>query len=111
MRRREFMALLGGAAALWPRAAPAQSTKMLRVGTALPLPRTAPFWVAFEQKLAALGYREGQNFIFDYVQISGFEGFGAAYREIVARKPDILVAVGPEQSLKSARAATDTMPS
>jgi putative tryptophan/tyrosine transport system substrate-binding protein len=110
MRRRDFMAGLVGAAAIWPGKALAQSTKMLRVGTASPLPRTVPFWVAFEQKLAALGYQEGKNVTFDYVQTSGFEGSDPGYREIVARKPDILVASGPEQNLKSARAATDTLP-
>jgi putative tryptophan/tyrosine transport system substrate-binding protein len=110
MKRREFIALVGGAAALWPLAAPAQSMKMLRVSTAFPLPRTVPFWVAFEKKMAALGYREGQNFTFDYVQSPGFDGLETAYREVVARQPDILVAAGPEQSLIAARAAGGTLP-
>jgi putative tryptophan/tyrosine transport system substrate-binding protein len=110
MRRRDFIAGIAGSAAIWPVTALAQSTKILRVGTAVPLPRTAPFWVAFEQKLAALGYQEGKNLTFDYVQTSSFEGSDSSYREIVARQPDIVVAAGPEQSLKSARAATDTLP-
>ena len=109
-RRRNFLGLAAGATVTWPLGALAQSTKTLRVGTAFPLPRTVPFWVAFEQKLLSLGYRDGQNFIFDYVQPPGFDGSDAAYREIVARQPDILVAAGPEQSLKAARAATDKLP-
>lgn len=109
MRRRAFIAGLGGVAAL-PRSAVAQSTKMLRLGAGFPLPRTVPFWVAFEQKLAALGYQEGRNLTIDYVQTSGFEGSDSAYRELVSRQPDILIAAGPELALSSARAATSTLP-
>jgi putative ABC transport system substrate-binding protein len=110
MRRRKFLGLAAGATVTWPLGALGQSTKMLRVGTAFPLPRTVPFWVAFEQRLLSLGYREGQNFYFDFMQPPEFDGSDAAYREIVVRKPDVLVAAGPEQSLKAARAATDKLP-
>ena len=99
MRRRAFIALVGSAAAQWPLAAPAQSTKMLRVGTASLLSRTEPLWIAFEKKLATLGYREGQNFIFDFVQPSGFEGLNAAYRAVVARQPDGPTAQSIAQSI------------
>ena len=57
MKRREFITLLGGAAAAWPLAARAQSPKMLRVGYSGMLPRDAPHYAAFERRMAELGYQ------------------------------------------------------
>src|SRR4029077_9721976 len=62
MRRREFISLLGGAAA-WPLAARAQQTaRSLRVGFVGVQPRDAPIYVAFRKRMAELGYREGKYF-------------------------------------------------
>ncbi|MEQ1612118.1 MAG: ABC transporter substrate-binding protein [Hyphomicrobiaceae bacterium] len=110
MRRREFIIGLGGASLVLPNVAAGQAPRMLRVGTANVQPRSAPNWVAFERRLAELGYSEGRNFAFDYVQIPNPEAWDALYREVVARKPDIVVAAGPEASLKSARRAAGTLP-
>lgn len=111
MGRRDVLALLGGAAAAWPLAAAAQpAAKMLRVGTANAQPRSAPQWIAFAQRLAELGYVEGKNLTLDHLQISGAAVWEAGYREVVARKADIVVAAGPELSLKSALAAAGTLP-
>ena len=68
MKRREFITLLGGAAA-WPLAAGAQQpATMLRVGTVAGTPRSSPQWVAFERRMGELGYQEGRNFSFDFLQ-------------------------------------------
>ena len=68
MKRREFIALLGGAAA-WPLAARAQQpAKMLRVGTVAGTPKSSPHWVAFERRMGEFGYQEGKNFSFDFLQ-------------------------------------------
>ena len=60
-QRREFITLLGGAAAAWPLAARAQQPKMLRVGYSGILPREAPHYAAFEKRMAELGYQQGQT--------------------------------------------------
>jgi len=110
MKRRDFLALAGATAAL-PRASRAQSSnKMLRVGTVHVTPRSAPLWVAFEKRMAELGYQEGRNFTFDFIQIPDAQGWGSGYRELVARKPDVVLAVGPEIALKSALAAGEKLP-
>jgi putative tryptophan/tyrosine transport system substrate-binding protein len=110
MRRRQFLGAIAGVAA-WPFAGHAQqATRALRVATANAQPRTAPQWVAFVQRMAELGYREGENLIYDHVQIQNTAGWEAGYRAIVAQKPDIVLAAGPESSLKAALAAADGLP-
>jgi hypothetical protein len=65
MKRREFITLLGGAAAAWPIAAHAQqpAKKILRVGTVSALQQSSPQWAAFMRRMAELGYEEGKNFV------------------------------------------------
>jgi putative tryptophan/tyrosine transport system substrate-binding protein len=110
MRRRQFLKAIAGAVA-WPATVHGQQPrKALRVGTANAQPRTAPQWVAFVQRMAELGYREGENFIYDHVQIPDPQAWESAYREVVARKPDVVVAAGPEASLKAALAAANVLP-
>lgn len=111
MRRREFLALIGGAAASWPMPARTQSAPgMLRIGTANLQPRSAPQWIAFQNRMAELGYVEGKNFIYDHIQVPNEQAWVQAYRDVVARKPDILVAAGPEPSLRSALAVSGKLP-
>jgi len=74
MRRRQFISLLGGAAA-WPLAARAQAPKMLRVGYSGMLPRDAPHYAAFERRMAELGYQPGRNFTFEYIQAASIERY------------------------------------
>src|SRR5438128_114232 len=67
--RREFIRLLGGAAAAWPLAARAQQTgKIPRIG----IIDDAPRWKAFRHGLRDLGYLEGQNIAFDYAYGDGY---------------------------------------
>ena len=107
MRRREFITLLGGAAAAWPLAARAQS-KILRVGYSGILPRGAPHYAAFEKRMAELGYQQDRNFTFEYIQSPSIDGYELTYRELAARKVDILLAAGNEPALRAARAARVT---
>ena len=113
MKRREFITLLGGAAVAWPLAARAQTPpKMLRIGiVSLVNPRTATFWIAFERRMRELGYVEGQNLTIDFVNLnSQIDRYSEATKEVVRRKPDIIIATGGERALISAIAATDRLP-
>jgi putative ABC transport system substrate-binding protein len=111
MKRREFITLIGGAAA-WPLAARAQqpAKKILRVGTVSALQQSSPQWAAFMRRMAKLGYEEGKNFVFDFVPAANEEEYETGYRPLAAREPDIILATGPEIALKSALAATRTLP-
>jgi putative tryptophan/tyrosine transport system substrate-binding protein len=110
LKRRTFITLLGGAAAAWPLAARAQSPKMLRVGYSGMMTREAPHYAAFEKRMAELGYQEGRNFAFEYIQAPSIEGYELTYRELAARNVDILLAAGNEPALRAARAAAGTTP-
>lgn len=110
MRRRKFLGALGAAAITWPHIGHAQQPAMLRVGTVSTQTRAAPIYVAFEQRMAELGYREGANFSLEYIQVDSIEGFKRGYDELVTRKVDILLAIGPEIALSSALAATAADP-
>jgi putative ABC transport system substrate-binding protein len=111
MKRRDFITLIGGAAA-WPLAARAQQPgkKILRVGTVSALQQSSPQWAAFMRRMAELGYEEGKNFVFDFVPAANEEEYETGYRPLAAREPDIVLATGPEIALKSALAATRTLP-
>src|SRR6266849_10736776 len=112
MRRREFISLLGGGATVaWPFAARAQRpAKMLRVGTVAGTPKSSPQWVAFERRMGELGYQEGKNFSFDFLQAASADEYDVGYRKLAARAPDVILAIGPEIGLRSALAVTRTLP-
>src|SRR5215467_14293121 len=101
MRRRQFITLIGSAAA-WPLTAQAQQHKMLRVGFVGMQPREAPHYKNFLKRMAELGYQEGRNFTFDYIQTPNVEGYEKNYRELAARKVDVFLAVGNEPALRAA---------
>src|SRR6201997_389039 len=110
-RRREFITLIGGAAATWPLAARAQQQpKMLRVGFVGMQPREAPHYTNFLRRLAELGYQEGRNLTFDYIQTPNVDGYDKSYQELAARKPDVFLAVGNEPALRAALSAADGKP-
>jgi putative tryptophan/tyrosine transport system substrate-binding protein len=109
MKRREFIALLGCAAA-WPVAARAQQHKMLRVGFVGMQPRESPLYSNFLKRMAELGYQEGRNLTFDYIQTLNVDGYDKSYQELAARKPDVFLAVGNEPALRAALSAADGKP-
>ena len=110
LRRRGLITLIGGATAAWPLAARAQQHKMLRVGFVGMQPREAPHYTNFLRRMGELGYQEGRNFTFDYIQTPNVEGYDKGYQELAARKPDVFLAVGSEPALRAALSAADGKP-
>jgi putative ABC transport system substrate-binding protein len=110
MRRRDFIKIVAGSTFGWPRVARAQQRAPLRVGAASVQYRSAPIYVAFEKRMAELGYEEGKNFTFEFVQAPNVAGYSTAFQEIANRGVDIMMATGPEEDLKAAIAAADARP-
>ncbi len=110
MRRRDFIKVVAGSAVTWPLAARAQQRAPLRVGAASVQSRSAPIYVAFANRMAELGYEEGKNFTFEFVQAPNVAGYRPAFRELVSRGVDIVMATGPEEDLRAAIAAAGARP-
>ena len=100
MKRREFITLLGSAAAVWPLAARAQqSDKMRRIGVLVGLAENDPDAKArltgFREALAKVGWSEGRNVSVDYRFGAGSaEHIEALAKELVALQPDVILGQG-----------------
>jgi putative ABC transport system substrate-binding protein len=107
MGRREFISLLGGAAAAWPVTARAQqAAKIPRIG----IIDDAPMWLSFRQGLRELGYVEGQTINYEYRYGNGDpDRFAAAVSELIRRPVDLL-ATFATTATQAAKAATTTIP-
>src|SRR5215813_7041 len=115
MRRREFITLLGGAAAAWPLAARAQQgERMRRVGVLMNLtaddPETSARVTAFAQGLQQLGWTAGHNVRIDYrwgaVDADRSRRYAA---ELVALAPDVVLAAA-SSAVVALQQATRTVP-
>src|SRR6516225_3915578 len=96
MRRRDFIAAVGGAAASWPLAAGAQQRGQLRRLSVImavgKTPEYAAALAALEQALDSLGWKSGENLRIDDRWSAGSEeGARSAAQEIVALKPDVIL--------------------
>ena len=108
MRRRDFITLLGGAAAAWPLVARAQQPRVPVIGylhSASPEPYSS-MMAAFRHGLAEAGYVDGQNVTIDYRWAEGqFDRLPALAAELVAHRPAVLVAGGGDVSAVAAKSA------
>ena len=111
MRRRDFIALLGSAAAAWPLAASAQEAgRTYRVGGISGSPRTAPFVRAMFDELRRAGFIEGQNLTVEWHQYgSRIDMLSEIATELVKAKVDVIYAAG-EAPIRAAQLATTTIP-
>src|SRR5262249_23466354 len=113
MRRRKFLALIGGAAAAWPLAARAQqASRIFRIGfvglpTADSLPKRPE---AFRAGLRDLGYHEGGNIVIEFRWADGhYERLPALFSELIRLNVDVIVTHGTPGGL-AAKQATTTIP-
>ncbi len=113
MRRREFITLLGMAAAVWPRSAHAQqqSAKIARIGylTFGTATSSAPRVEAMRAGLRELGYVEGKNILIEFRWAERVELLHALANELVHSNVDIIFAASSTE-VEPARQATKTIP-
>ncbi len=119
MKRREFIGLMGGAAAAWPLASHAQAPRnphrIALVHSGIPANKltetTGPFWIRrFHETLRALGDVEGSNLVIDRYSAEGrSELFAPLAADVVGGKPDIIIS-NLNDLIAAFVAATTTIP-
>ena len=113
MRRREFIAGLGGAAA-WPVVARAQGQANVQrigyLGSGSPA-SSGHYASSFRDALGKLGYVEGRNVLIIYRWAEGrFDQLPALINELLREKPDVIIAFGGPEVTGAIKSATGTIP-
>jgi putative ABC transport system substrate-binding protein len=87
-------------------------SKVFRIGIVSPINlRSAPQFLAFEDRLREVGYVEGRNLTIEFLYLEGrLERYPEAMAELLRRQVDVVIAGGQEAALKAAKEATSTIP-
>ena len=109
MKRREFITLVGGAAAAWPLHAKAQRRGMPKVGFLTLAVTLEPYWSFFRQGLRELGYVEGKNIQLELRAAQGANLLPDLAAELVRLKVDVIATV-QGTAAEAAKQATKEIP-
>src|SRR5262245_36781697 len=112
MRRRDFITLLGGAAAVaWPLMARAQQgERVRRIGVLVSASEPHPFADALRRGLQNLGYSEGRNITLDVRYTQGRSDLAAQFAAELVRSDVAMIVAHFTPAVRAAMAATKTIP-